>query len=111
MKAVDTFRGFAVLGIHMQLMRHMYSPYPEHLVVVLAHLTHHFSNDLPLGQCDLARCQRAGKSADQSGAGRGNQIVDGRGVGGELIWIDSVMLGNLAVHSKRDGIRLRRDGR
>jgi len=49
---------------------------------------------------DLTRFQRAGKSARQSAAGRGDHVVKRRGVGRILLSRDAVVLGHLGVHTK-----------
>ena len=56
---------------------------------------------------DLTRLQRAGESAGQSAARRGNDIVERRGVRREPVGIDTVVLGHLGVHPESHGLALR----
>jgi hypothetical protein len=56
---------------------------------------------------DLTRLQRAGESAGQSAARRGDDVVERRGVRRELLRIDSVVLGHLRMHAESHGLALR----
>jgi hypothetical protein len=56
---------------------------------------------------DLTRLQRAGESAGQSAARRGDDVVERRGVRRELVRIDSVVLGHLGMHPESHGLALR----
>ena len=56
---------------------------------------------------DLTRLQRAGESAGQSAARRGDDIVERRGVRREPVRIDTVVLGHLGVHTESHGLALR----
>jgi hypothetical protein len=56
---------------------------------------------------DLTRFQRAGKGARQSATGRGDDIVERRGVRRKLLGIDAVVLGDLGVDPEGDRVALR----
>ncbi len=51
---------------------------------------------------DVTRIQRAGEGARQSPAGRGDHVVQSRGLGREVVRRDPVVLGDLGVNSERD---------
>ncbi|HVF00840.1 MAG TPA: hypothetical protein VNA27_05800 [Rubrobacteraceae bacterium] len=51
---------------------------------------------------NLTRCQRAGKSAEQSATRRSDHIVEGRGVRLLHVRRDTVVLGNLAVDAEEN---------
>jgi hypothetical protein len=55
---------------------------------------------------DLTRLQRAGKGAGQSAPGRGDHVVERRGMSRILAGADTVMLGDFRVHTERHGLLL-----
>jgi hypothetical protein len=75
-----------------------------------------FTNDiraqLSAARLDLARFQRAAKRAEQSTAGRGDDVVKRRGVRfGERRGIDLVVFGDRAMHAEGDRLRFARQTR
>ena len=55
---------------------------------------------------DLTRLQRAGEGAGQSATGRGDHVIERRGVRRVLLRIHAVVLGDLGVHSEEHGLGL-----
>jgi hypothetical protein len=55
---------------------------------------------------NLTRCQRAGKGAEQSAAGRRNQVVERRRVRLLVLGRDAIVLSDPAMHPKNTGSSL-----
>ena len=56
---------------------------------------------------DFARIQRAGKGADHSTAERGDDVVNGGGMGlGQAALVNAVVLGDAAMHAEHHRLRL-----
>ena len=80
------------LGVrHAQLVVHVDPPEDEYAPVLLD-LTNHFCDEVCGLNLDLARSQRAGKCARQSATRRRDDVVDGRGMGLDLVHVEAVML-------------------
>ena len=83
---------------------HVDAPQHQNLVVGF-HVTQSFRGDVARRQSDLARCQRAGKGAEQSPARGGHHVIDGRGPGLDPGHVEPVVLGDGTVHSEGDWLR------
>jgi hypothetical protein len=105
MDAVDTLGFLPLLRRYRQPVVNCDPLNHEHAVTVV-YLADRLDL-VPLGiDFDLTRLQRAGESACQSAARRGDDVVERRGVRRELLRIDSVVLGHLGMHAESHGLAL-----
>jgi hypothetical protein len=65
-----------------------------------------FRRELPLACVDPARLQRATQGAGESTGGRGDYVVEGRGVVRVLAGRGAVVLAHLVVSAEEDGLVL-----
>ena len=79
----------------------------EHLVLD-DHGAFGLGAQLPLARVDPARLQRATQGAGESTCGRGDDVVEGRGVVGILPRLGAVVFAHLVVGPEPDGLGLRR---
>ena len=77
----------------------------QHLVLGL-YLSHGVGVEALPVEGNLTRCQRAGKGAEQSAAGRRNQVVERRRVRLLVLGRDAVVLSDPAMHPKNTGSSL-----
>jgi hypothetical protein len=107
---VDAFGNVAAVAGYGELVADRDPLEHEHAVLVhdLAHRL-----DLVELRIDLypTRLQRAREGASQSAAGRGDDVVERRRVGREVVGIDAVVPGDLGVHAEGDGLILGRQVR
>ena len=80
-------------------------PEDEH-AALLFDLTHHVRDQIFGSDFDLARTQRAGKSARQSAARGRNDVVDGRRMRLDLGHVDAVVLGDRPMSAKKHELAL-----
>ncbi len=81
----------------------------QHLSLGL-HVTHDLGREVVVVHRDLARSQRAGKSAGESATGSRHHVVDGGGVGLDLRWIEPVVSRNGSVDAEEDRFGFGRQG-
>ena len=98
------FDGFAVLRAGLQVIYHMDSLDYQNLTFLF-----NFSLRLAAQQTfaggNLARFQRAAKSAGQSAGRRGHHVVQGGRLGGMHFRVDAVMFGNFGMDTEQNRSR------
>ncbi len=102
---VHALHGFKGLFRRHQPHRHVDASDDEHAILGF-HLASYFSHELPVARIDVTRIQRASESTEHSTGGRGDHVIDRRGVrlrkfGG----VDFVVLGYRSVDAKQHGLR------
>ncbi len=80
MHVVHPFDRLADIFARLKRVGRVNAAYYEHAVVGLD-LAADLCGELAVTGVDLTRLQRASEGAEQSAAGGGDQVVDGRGVG------------------------------
>ncbi len=101
MHFVHALGGFTFVLRHLQRVFHMYPSYHQHCPIFFD-FPGNFARQIVGAHGDLARSQRAGKSARESASGRRNDIVDCRRVRLRLAHINAIVLGDRAVDTKQD---------
>ena len=102
MNPVDPLDGFPQVGRSPEGISDMNVPDDQNLVLD-DDITTHFGRKIPPADGDLTRFQRAGKSADQSAAGRSDHIIQGGRMGHlDLLALAPVMFGNRPMGPKQD---------
>ncbi len=104
-----TFRGLAfLLGAAGQHVAHADSLDDKHLLLEVD-LAFGFRCEIPLAGVDPARLQRATQGAGESTGGRGDDVVEGRGVVGVLAGCGAVVLAHLGMGAEQDWLSLCRE--
>ena len=97
---VHSLHGFKRLFRRHQPHRHVDASEDEHAILGF-HFSGHFPHELPVARINVTRIQRASESAEHSTGGRGDHVVNRRGVRlRKFGWIDLVMLRNGPVDAK-----------
>ena len=91
---VHALDGLAMRRVGLQVVEDMDPPDDEHFAV-LADFAGDIGLQLAAARIDSARLQRAPEGSDQSAAGCGDDVVEGRRVGRHQVGIDAVVLGDL----------------
>ena len=100
---VHALNGFKRLFGRDQPHRHMDAPNDEHAFLRF-NLASHFPHELPVARIDVTRIQRASESTEHSTGGRGDHVVNRRGVRlRKLGRVDLVVLGYRSVNAEQHG--------
>jgi len=94
---------------HPQFVIHVDPTEDEHTLVLLD-VTDHLRNEILGAEFYLARSQRAGKRARESATCRRDDVVDGCGMRLDLRHVDTVVLCDGPVNTKKHGLALRGQG-
>jgi hypothetical protein len=106
-KTVGTHGRLTFVGRKAQMVRYVNAPHYQHILLFF-NLTDRLRDEPTFSSRNIARLQRASQGTSQSTGGCGHEIVQGRGVGFENLWIDTVMFGDLRVNAEVDRFRLYR---
>ncbi len=93
--------------IHVEMVIHADAPEDQHPILRFD-FTDDFSPQVVTLEFDLARCQRAGKCAEESAACSSHDIIDGRRMRGELTRLDAVVLCYSPVDAEQHRLIFRR---
>jgi hypothetical protein len=96
---------FAASGVDLEVVPDVDPAQHQHTAVLL-HLAGDFPDQIVIAKLDLARCQRAGKSARESATSRGDDVVDRRRVRFHAIHLDTVVLRDRAMDTEQDRLAL-----
>lgn len=91
-----------------QPVRHVNTPDDQN-AAVLANLPADLSGEIVWLELNVARCQRAGKSARQSATCGRHHVIECGGVPVHLGHVHAVVLGDGAVHTKENRLLLSRE--
>lgn len=106
MHLVDALDGFPQAVRCPEGVGYMYAPDDQNLVFD-NNITTNFGRKIPPADRDLTRFQRAGKSADQSATGGGDDIIEGGGMRLlDILALAPVVLGDWTVGTKMHRICL-----
>ena len=98
---VHAFCGFPVRLRGAQVIGDMNALHHQH-VVFLFDLADDISTEIAIACLYLTRLQRAAKGAGESATGRGDEIVEGRGMGLVLGHVHAIAFGDLRMNAKED---------
>ena len=106
---MDAFYGRTIFIVSDDVIDHMNAADYEYVTFSL-NFTSNLSRQVLVAGIYLARLQRTPEGADESTSGRGHNVINRCRVGlVHLFRRDSVVLGNCAVNSKMNRLRLRRE--
>jgi hypothetical protein len=100
---VHPLGGLAVGRVQLQVVVHVDAFDDQHAAVRLD-LAAGFGNQFSIACRDLARLQRTTKGAGQSAGGGRHHIIQRGGMGFMDVGIDTVVLGDFGMHSKKNRV-------
>jgi hypothetical protein len=106
-KSVDSLCGITLVIHDLEMVGDKNSLDDEY-IALLFNFARHFRSQVPLASRNAARFQRAPEGPGQSAAGSRNDIVQRSWPGVRNVWGNLIVLGNLGMHSKVNGILSRR---